>query len=204
MHPPRPVVPPDTAVDWILNVEVALPAIIVVPSPPTANVAPGVVVLIPTRVVLVFHFNKGMFALEVAKVHAFAFAEGIVVVPAFTNVVDAALIVRVVSTTSTEVEAMLPKEATVVVAADVVEFATERFLMVEDAVSAKSGPEKYARPVVVAFVVVEFTVVKFVMVELAVLATKAELMVSESAYASPIVMSPYVVIAPVKSAVVDA
>jgi len=38
----------------------------------------------------------------------------------------------------------------------VVEFATDKFRIVDDAVSTKSGPEKYARPVVVALVVVEF------------------------------------------------
>lgn len=165
----------------MLNVEVPDPIIIAVPSPPTASAAPGEELAMPTLVLEVSNFIKGLPGLEVAKVQEFKFAEGMVVVPAFTNVVEAAFIVRVLDTTNMEVEAMLPKEATVVVAFVVVELATDKLRIVEDAVSAKSGPEKYARPVVVALVVVEFTITRFTMVELAVLTVIAELIVSVSA-----------------------
>lgn len=73
-----------------------------------------------------------------------------------------------------------------------VAFTTNKLLMVEEAEFTKRKPvlviEK--RPVVVALVVVAFTMVRFPMVELAVFTTIAELIVSESANASPIVASP--------------
>ena len=55
----------------------------------------------------------------------------------------------------------------VVVAAVPVAALNERFLIVDEAVSANNGPEKYARPVVVAFVEVALTDKRLVTVELA-------------------------------------
>ena len=144
--------PPPAPFDCIARVDVAPPPIIsAVPSPPTANVAPGVVVPIPILVFDASNLTRGILAEEVAYACALAFV-AMVVVLTLVYVNDNPSKVTPFETRKAEVEAWLVTPRKVEVALVDVALIIFSQVMVEVALFTKTPPERVVFPVTLSVV----------------------------------------------------